>query len=160
MTEEPPPDDAAASSELSDLCALLAGFVGPYHDLISTFLSKDGDKFERIETRLNELSVLLEEIAIADQFGDPAVLVDHIRTVFASINAIGHFVADVKQRLLLLESEVERRKPNKLLGFFKKKAEPGLDFSRVTYETDELLRRHNLAPRVPAPDSRVSTDPL
>jgi hypothetical protein len=142
--KEPQESGAEAGSDLLALCSLLSGFVGPDTECVSHFLTRDGDKFERIDSRLNELVILLEEIAASELSIDPKELSDRLEDVFTSINAIGRFVADIKQRLQLLEAEVERRKPKSLLGFFKKPAAP-LDFSRVAFDTDELLRQYGLA---------------
>jgi hypothetical protein len=139
-------------ADLASFCQLVAGSIGPDREAISRFISKDGATFDRIETRLNELLVLLEEIATTDQFGDPAVLAERLRIIYASIDALGKVVLDVKQRLLTLEKEVERRKPNKFLGFFKKKdAATPFDFGTVKFETDELFEKYNLVVPSDAP---------
>jgi hypothetical protein len=140
LDAEPP-----APPELSDLCQLVANAIGPDREAISRFLCKDGATFDRVDTRLNELIVLLEEIAATDTFGDPQVVAERLRVIYASVDAIGKVVVDVKQRLQVLEKEIDRRKPNKLLGFFKKKESgPPFDSAAVRFDADQLFEKYNL----------------
>ena len=132
---------------LEDLSHFLSDLVGPNTDAIERFLGKESDKFELIQLRLNELIVMLEEIVTAQQFGDPNELAQHLKTVFQSIDAICRYVYDVKGRLMKLEKEIDRHKPNKLIGFFKKnkdQAQAPIDTSSIVFETDKLLEQHGI----------------
>lgn len=151
MTEEIA--SSVEQCELSDVCALLAELIGPDPHAMARFQEKEGEKFEKISTRLNELLVLLEEMMLVNQFGNPEELVAKLNSVFAYVDAIGEFVGDVKTRLQHVEKEIENHKPNKLLGLFKKKKEEPqpMNFDGVLYETDVLMRKHGLI--VPSEES-------
>lgn len=139
--------DAADHCELSDVCTLLAEMIGPDSNAMLRFQEKEGEKFDKISTRLNELLVLIEEMMVVNQFGNPEELVAKLNSVFASVDAIADFVSDVKKRLQQLEKEIENHRPNKLLGLFKKKKEEPqpMNFDGVMYETDELMTKYGLA---------------
>ncbi|OHT06594.1 hypothetical protein TRFO_25340 [Tritrichomonas foetus] len=142
MTEE------VTQETLEELSTFLTDLIGPDKNAIQRFLGKEGDKFELIKLRLNELIVLLEEVVTSRQFGDPNELNIHLKTIFSSIDAICSYVYDIKQRLLALEKEVDRRKPNKLIGFFKNMSrtdqQPPLDLDTILFDTDKLLEKYGI----------------
>lgn len=133
---------------LEELASFFTDQIGPDKEAIERFLWKETDKFELVNLRLNELLILLEGVVTADKFGDANELCAHLQNVFSSIDAICSFVYEVKNRLMQLEKEVDRRKPNKLLGFMKKvtrrNVQP-LDLNAVSFDTDSLLNQYGIS---------------
>ena len=147
MSVESEKTEEAPGSELSDLCELLTSFIGPDEHAMLRFHVKESQKFAQIGRRLGEILGHLEEISI-EPFGNPHELTVRIKNVLASVDAIHDFVSDVKKRLQQMEKEIGKRKPNKLLKFFRAKQEPVVPVSLqgLLYETDDLMRKHNLVP--------------
>lgn len=145
--EEEKTEPEALPSDLSDVCELLTSLIGPDEHAILRFRTKEGQRMEQIDSRLQEILGLLQEISVATEFGDPHEMAVRIKTVLASVDAIAEFVADVKKRLQQAEKEIDKRKPNKLRSLFRKKNEstPTVNLQSLLYETDDLMRAHNLA---------------
>lgn len=145
-SDQQPAEEQNASS-LEDLASFFADQIGPDKEAIERFLWKETDKFELINLRLNELLILVESVVTSKQFGNPNELCSHLQDVFSSIDAICSFVYDVKNRLTLLEKEVDKRKPNKLLGFMKKmtrRNEQPIDINSLLFDTDSLLKQYGI----------------
>ena len=147
-----PTDDQAKEdisiSSLEDISSFLTDQIGPDKNAIERFLWKETDKFELVNLRLNELLILLEGVVTAQALGEPKELCTHLQSVFSSIDAICSFVYDVKNRLMQLEKEVDRRKPNKLIGFMKKMArvtDQPLDLNTITFDTDNMLNQYGIS---------------
>ena len=145
--DEDRPEPETPPSELSDVCELLASLLGPDEHAILRFQTKEGQRLDQIDSRLQEILGLLQEISVATEFGDPHELAVRLKTVLASVDSIADFVADVKKRLQQAADEIEKRKPNKLMKLFRKKndAAPQTSLQSFLYDTDELMRAHNLA---------------
>lgn len=146
--ENQQPNEDQPSVSLEDLASFFTEQIGPDKEAIERFLWKETDKFELINLRLNELLILLESVVTSKQFGNPNELCSHLQNVFSSIDAICSFVYDVKNRLTLLEKEVDKRKPNKLLGFMKKvtrRNDQPIDVNSVIFDTDALMNQYGIS---------------
>ena len=142
------PNEEPFVPTLEDLASFFTDQMGPNKEAIERFLWKETDKFELINLRLNELLILLEGVVTSKQFGDPHGLCARMQNIFSSIDAICSFVYDVKNRLMQLEKEVDKRKPNKLLGFMKKmtrRNDQPLDVNSLLFDTDTLLKQYGIS---------------
>ncbi|EAY06044.1 hypothetical protein TVAG_244750 [Trichomonas vaginalis G3] len=133
---------------LEDICDFVTNVIGPDVEAIKRFEGKEGQKFDGIESRLREFQVLLEEVPKAGEFENPELLAKHLQTIFSSIDALYNFVQDVKNRLTIVNQEIDRRSPKLLRGLFKSKdtSKPA-DLKQATYETDSLMELYGILPK-------------
>lgn len=152
------PSEEKNDTSINELISFFVDKIGPDQEVIKRFLGKEGDKFELINLRLNELLILLEEVVTTQKFGDPAEMTAHLNTIFASIDAICSFVYDVKNRLMELEKEIEKIKPNKITSFMKKLTKNTevvntANLRSLLFDTDSLLAQYGIT----FPDQKQST---
>jgi len=131
-------------SSLEDISSLISSIIGPDSDAINRFRGKEGLKFDGIKVRINELQILLEEVAKIEDFENPQELTQHIQTVFSSIDSILKFISDIKNRLSLLNQEIERRAPKKFGGFFRSKESTPQPLAEIAYDTDNLMELYGI----------------
>ena len=130
---------------LEELCEELVQLIGPDNEAIARFKIKEHQKCEPILIRLNEMLALVEEVIAVERLGDPHQLTEKLNQIFESINCMLNFVQEVKGKLLLLEKEVDRRKPNKIFGFFKKPTQT-IDLEKdVRFDTEKLMDECGIA---------------
>lgn len=129
---------------LDDVCGDLVRAVGPDMDAVARFRTRDGQKCEPIIVRLNELLALMEDVAAAEQFGDPRAAAERLRAVFASVDAALAAVQRVRGRLQLLDRHVRSSRPGAVLGFLRKTlsldSSSAIDLERdVLFDASQLL---------------------
>lgn len=146
-------EESQPAPTLEEICDFVTNVIGPDIEAIKRFEGKEGQKFDGIESRLREFQVLLEEVPKAAEFENPQELATHLQTIFSSIDALYNFVQDVKNRLTLINQEVDRRSPKLLRGLFKSKdASKPIDLKDAKFETDSLMELYGILPKdAPAP---------
>ena len=139
--------ETSSTPNLDTICDFVTNIIGPDIDAIKRFEGKEGLKFDGIQTRLDELQVLLEEVAKSEEFENPQELAAHLQTIFSSVDALYKFVQDIKQRLLLLNQEVDRRSPKLLRSLFssKESKQKPVDLKDVKFETESLMELYGIS---------------
>ena len=151
MTENQP--------NLDTICDFITNIIGPDIEAIKRFEGKETPKFEGIQSRLNELQALLEEVAKSDEFENPQELAAHLQTILSSVDALYNFVQDIKQRLLLLNQEVDRRTPKLLRGLFSsKESQKPVNLEQVKFETDSLMELYGISNKQEQPNEEQKNE--
>ena len=150
--------ETSSVPNLDTICDFVTNIIGPDVEAIKRFEGKEGMKFEGIQTRLDELQVLLEEVAKSDEFENPQELAAHLQTIFSSVDALYKFVQDIKQRLLLLNQEVDRRSPKLLRSLFssKESAKKPVDLKDVKFETESLMELYGISSQAQGTEEKPS----
>ena len=133
------------SENIEDITSMLFDILGPDLEAIERFTNKEGLKFNGISTRISDIENLLSEVAKIDNFENPQELTTHLQTVFSSIDSILKFVTDIKNRLLLLNQEIDRRSPKMFGGFFRsKESQKPINLDIIKYDTDNLMELYGI----------------